>query len=147
VRDGIRQFYERMRSPDVAVREKEFDAVMADASVLNALFGDDARLVWPRFEQGLKAMRANTDKMKNEFDRTGTISSIEIIDQRQRLLPNFERVLQIIPKTIPVYRAVVKHENLSTGSSTYLVINGRMRMVRGLEGLTELIDREKGVKK
>ena len=147
VADGIKQFHERMLSPQSNIREKEFDAVMADRKVLEALFGDDARLVWPRFEQSLKVMRTNTDKMKDEFDRSGTIKSVEVIDVRKQRSPPYERVLQLIPKNVPVYRAAITYENRSAGSGSYVVIDGRMRMVRGLEGIPEIIDREKGAKK
>lgn len=141
---GIRQFHERVRSPDGKVRRRAFDEVMPDQKLIETLFGEDAKVVWPRYEQGLKAMRASLDKAKAEFDRQGEVKSIELIDVRkQDVSGRYRRVLQLIPKDIPVYRAVVRYENGSGGSSSYLVIEGKMRFVRGLEGLAELIDQQK----
>ena len=143
VKAGILQFRERMRSDDAEVRAKEFDAVMPEKKTLERLFGDDANLIWPRFSEGMKRMRARSDKGKEQFDREGKVISIELIDVRKEdVSGRYRRVLQIIPKDIPVYRAVTKYENGSGGSSSYLVIDGRMRFVPGLEGMAEIIDRQ-----
>lgn len=141
---GIRQFHDRMRSPDPEVRKKEFDEAMADRKVIEKLFGDNARLVWPRYEDGLKTMRERMDKGREEFDRKGEIRSVELIDVRKNdVSGRYQRVLQLIPKDIPVYRAVVTYEKGSGGSSSYLVLDDRMWIVRGLEVAPKLIDGDK----
>lgn len=143
VKAGILQFHERMRSDDPKVRDKEFDTVMPDKKTLETLFGDDANLIWPRFSEAMKQMRASSDKAKEEFDRQGKIVSVELIDVRKDdASGRYRRVLQMIPKDIPVYRAVTKYEKGSGGSSSYLVIDGKMRFVRGLEGIAEFIDEQ-----
>jgi len=148
VKAGIMQFHERMRSDDPKVRDKEFDAVMPDKKTIEKLFGDDANLVWPRLSEGMKQMRASSDKAKEEFDRQGKIISIEVIDLRKDdASGRYRRLLQMIPKDIPVYRAVMKYEKGSGGSSSYLVIDGNMRFVRGLEGIAEFIDERNKAKK
>lgn len=93
-------------------------------------------------------MRASSDKAKEEFARRGKIVSIEVIDVRKDDgSGRYRRVLEMIPKDIPIYRAVTKYEKNSAGSSTYLVIDGRMRFVRGLEGIAEFIDQQRKAKK
>jgi hypothetical protein len=144
--EGIKRFDERMRSPDQAVREAEFDAVMADRKVLEALFGDDARFIWPRYEQGLKAMRSSTDRLKEQLEQSGPIKSVEAIDVRAGRSPAFERVLPMIRKDVPVYRAAITYEKVSTGSSAYVVIDGKMRLIRGLDTMPDAIEREKAGK-
>ena len=144
--EGIKRFDQRMRSADQTVREQEFDAVMGDRKVIEALFGGDARHIWPRYEQGLKAMRASTDRLKEQFERSGPIKSIEAIDVRAGNSPALERVLKMLPKDVPIYRAAITYEKSSVGTSAYVVIDGKMRLIRGLESFPDIIEREKASK-
>jgi hypothetical protein len=147
VKSGILRFHEQMRSADVKIREKAFDDVLADKKLLEKLLGEDANLVWPRIAETIPRMRSSTDKGKEQLDRQGDIKSVEVIDLRKSdSLGRFTRVLEVIPKDIPVYRAVIKFENATGGMSSYLVVDGRMRFVQGLETLPDLIDREKKAK-
>jgi hypothetical protein len=141
VKAGILQFYERMQSDDAKVREQEFDDVMPDEKVIKRLFGDDSDLLWPRLTFVLKEMRSRTAKMKMESERQGNIKSIEVIDVRKDdASGSYKRVLEMIPKDIPVYRAVIKHEKGTIGASAYVVIDGHMRLIRSLDKLPTLID-------
>jgi hypothetical protein len=141
---GIKQFYERMRSDDATVRETEFDAVMPDLELLKKLFGDDANLVWPRFEQGMNAMRKSTDQVKKDFDRNGAVKSVELVDMRKHAdAQRFESLLKKIPTDVPVYRAVVTYEHASARVGAFVIVDNRMRFVREIESIAEFIDQTK----
>lgn len=53
------------------MRQKEFDEVMPDEKLLVSLFCDDGKLIWPRLEPQLKAMRARLEKA-GSADQTAT---------------------------------------------------------------------------
>lgn len=144
IQAGIHQFRERMRSDDPKVREAEFDNVMPDKKTIELLFGDDAKLIWPRLSEGLQKMRAGSQQAKAEFDRQGTLTSLKLVDIRKEDPAGlYRRMLQMIPEEIPVFRAIATYENGSGGSGCYIVIDGRMRFVRGLESIAEFIDEQK----
>jgi hypothetical protein len=144
VRAGILQFHDRTRSADAQVREKAFDDVLPDKKLLETLFGDGANVIWPPLSEGMKRMRASMHKAKEESDRRGAVKSIELIDVRKEdVSGRYQRVLQVISKDIPVYRAVVRYEKGTAGSSSYLVVDGRMRLVRGLEEMPRFIEEQK----
>lgn len=147
VKAGIMRHYERMGSDDAKVREEEFDAVLPDEKTFEMLFGEDAKLIWPRFSEVRKKVIAINDKAKEEIDRMGKIVSVKLIDIRKDDdFGRYTRVLETIPKDVPVYRAVLQFEKSTGGSSCYVVIDGRMRYVRGLDGMVKFIDEQKKAK-
>jgi len=136
VREGILAFRKAMRSQDEKVRIQAFDATMPDEKLLQKLFGKDAAVLWPLLEKNLQAMRKNTARLKAELDGSGEIKEVKLTDVRKKdVSGRFQAVLTAIPKDMPVYIAVLKYEKGSGGSSSYLVVDGKMRWVGGLEGM------------
>lgn len=149
VKAGLSEFHEAMRSGDAEVRDATFDAVMPDKALLEKLFGDDANLIWPKMSTGMKQMKDNVGKAKEQLDRQGKIVSIELVDVRTDDVSGrrFRLVLQMIPADIPVYRAITKYEKASGGSASYMVVDGKMRWMPGFENMPELIEAQKNPKK
>jgi len=145
IRKGIIAFRDGMMSEDEAVRQKAFDQFMPKQSDFQAIFGDDSGLVWNLIEKQLKFMRENTDKFKEEFDRKGKIQEVELINEREHdISKRYVELIKAIPKDIPLYRAVIKYEKGTGGSSTYVVIQGRAMHISGLESMhKEIIKRKK----
>ena len=144
VEAGVLQFYQRMASDDAQVREKELDAVIPDQKTLAALLGDDAELIWSRFADLRKQIIAQSDRAKQEADHMGKIVSVEAVDIRQEEgFGKYDRMLEVIPQNIPVYRAKIQFAKSTGGASFYVVIDGHMKFVRGLDGMVKYIDEQK----
>ncbi len=144
VRAGLLKFREEMRSDDEKVRTAAFDRVMVDKALLGKLLGKDAALVWPKMEKPLAETRKNTARMKSELDAKGDVKEVKLTDVRKSdASGRYRLVLAMIPRDIPAYTAVTRHEKGSAGSSTYMFVDGRMRWVPGLEGLCLRIQRLK----
>ncbi len=144
IRKGILDFREKMGADEEKTRIKVFDRVMPDEALLKKLFGKDARYIWPVLKKGLEHMRQNTARFKEEFDRTGKIRAIELINVREMdVSGRYRKVLKVIPKEIPVYRAIATYDKGGGGSSSYLVVDGKFRFVRGLEAMYEHILKQK----
>ena len=144
VQTGVMQFYQRVASDDAKVREKELDAVLPDEATLKTLFGEDAQLIWSRFAEVRKQIIARSDMAKEESDSIGKIVSVKAIDLRkEESLGKYDRMFDVIPQDIPVYRAEMRLANGSGDGRFYLVIDGKMRYVRGLDGMVQYIDAQK----
>ncbi len=140
VREGLIRFHKDLRSDDEKVRLAALDRATVDKALLEKLLGKDAALVWPKVEKGLTSMRKNTDRLKAELDRGGDVKSIKLTDVRKSdASGRYRLVLSMIPKGGPVYTAVMKREKGTAGSSTYLLVDGRMRWVPGLDLLCSRI--------
>ena len=97
IQKGIMSFRKDMTSEDEDVRKKAFDL--------------------PMIEQGLGQMRENTISLKQELDKSGPIQSVELIDVRKKDEAGiYEDLIKIIPENIPLYRAITKDEQGSSGS-------------------------------
>lgn len=144
VQTGIKQFYQRVASDDAKVREKELDAVLPDEATLKTLFGEDAQLIWSRFADVRKQIIAHSEMAKEESDSMGKVVSVKAIDLRQEdSFGKYDRMFDVIPQDIPVYRAEMRLANGSGEGKFYLVIDGKMRVVRGLDGMVQYIDAQK----
>lgn len=144
VKKGVMQFYQRVASDDATVRKKELDAVLPDEATLKTLFGDDAQLIWSRFAELRKQIIAHSEKAKEEADSMGKIVSVQVFDLRkEESFGKYDRMLDVIPKDIPIYRAEMQLANGTGDGRFYLVIDGKMRFVRGLDGMVQYIDAQK----
>ncbi len=147
VRKGLIEFRRNMRSENEKTRIEAFDKVMPNKELLRSLFDDDAGILWPQLEKALERMRSNSHRFKDEFDRQGDAVEIELIDVRKKdVSGRYKDVLKAIPNDIPVYRAIVRYKKGAGGSSSYLVVDRKMRFVRGLEEMHRFIREKKAGK-
>jgi len=135
VRDGIDEFYSGICSDDESTRIETFDKFMMRQDHLTRLFGEaDGRQLWSLVESHLSTMRQDTARLKQELSRGGAVVEIRPINvRREDRTGRYVAVLAAIPADIHVFRAIVRYENTSAGSSSYLVIDGKMVIVRELE--------------
>ena len=143
VKDGISELRIGMASEEEATRQAAFDKFMPTEAHVTLLFGEDhAKSLWEKMGPGLKRMRENTGEYLKSPTAKKEIVGIEVIDVRTEPSsgPSYGRVLKMIPETIPVYRAVIRYETSTSGSSAYLVIDGNMVFFRGLSSIPEFID-------
>jgi hypothetical protein len=135
VEAGIREFRTAMRSDDPAIRKAALDKVLPDKKSMRQLLGGMGTKIWPLMEPALQQLRDNSDRIKEEFDKQGDIESVELIDQRIKS----KQQLKLIPKEVPVYRAVVKTASGGGGSGSYVILEGRMVWVKSLESIPEMV--------
>lgn len=136
VREGILRFHKEMRSDDEKVWIAAFDRVMVDKALLEKLFGKDAALVWPDLAKVRAGNRKNAARLKGKLDGDGDVKSVKLINLRKGKLSGFFVLVPImIPKDVPVYRAVLKCEKGSGEVGSYLLVDGRVRWVPRLEAL------------
>jgi antitoxin component YwqK of YwqJK toxin-antitoxin module len=144
VRAGIIRFRKEICSDDEKVRIAAFDRAFVDKKLSVKLFGKDGARVWPKMAEGVKMMRASTAQLKKELDVKGEVKAVKLVDVRKEGgAGRYRQVLTMIPKDIPVYRAVVESEKRTSGSSTYLLVDGKMRWFPGIEGIARSIARLK----
>jgi len=148
IKDGITAFRKDIVSDDEATRVKAFDRVMPDKEFMVKLFGkEDGELLWPDIEKYLGEMRKETVEFKKELEPMGDIKEIELINARDEgEALKYAELLKIIPKEIPVYRAVITDQKGAGGSSSYLVVDGKFRWFRGIEAAPEVLADKKAGK-
>jgi hypothetical protein len=146
VRAGIIKFRTELRSDDEKVRMAALDRGMVDKKLVEKLFGKPGAQLWPRMAKMVEMMRGNTARLKKELDEQGQIKKVQLIDVRKKdISGRYRQVLTMIPKDIPVYRAVIDAEKRTSGSSSYLLVDGVMRWFPGLESIARSIAKLKEV--
>lgn len=136
-------FHREMRENSPETREKALQGILPTQADLKILFPNDADMLWSKLSVYQNKMLQNINKVAAELNRDEWIK-IEAIDVRKNdPSGRYQKVLQIIPKDIPVFRVIRKGKKHSAGTSTYLYINGRWIFLQGLEAIPMLIARQK----
>ena len=121
-------------------KRKALAALLIDWPQLDLLFSRDADRIWSVYGRVRKRYLEHVDEFEYPVP-AGVPVEIELIDVRQKDPSNgYRQVLAVIPKDIPVYRALFKHERGSSGSGTYLKVKGRWCWFQGLESIPALLD-------
>lgn len=148
IRDGIVAWRTGLASEDEAKQLATLKDTNPTLQDLKALVGDKAELIWPPMHKWLSMMEKDTDGLRKEMARHGEIRKIRLIDVRSDTsTKRYQRILDMIPKTIPVYRAVIHYSKGSAGTGTFLLIDGRFKVIRGLEAIPEMIEMAEKQKK
>ncbi len=141
IKEQILAWHIDLASEDEKIRLKALDRLNPTLDDLKGLLGDDAKLIWPFMEKWLVQMRNSSDEVRKERIKHGPIQSIILINIRtDKASQVYERVLKRIPKSVPVYRVVTKYEKATTGISTFVVVNKKLKLIKGLEIMPEVID-------
>ncbi len=148
---GIMQHYQRLASDNPKVRGKQFDEVLPTEETAKALFGEDAQYVWPRLSQIRETLIANTDAAKKEADLMGKIVSVELIDVREKddvygRSHRYQIIVDNIPEDIPVYEAKLTFTKSTGQGGFFVVVDGQMKFLRGLNQMIEYIQQQKKAK-
>ena len=138
VRQAIFEFNEKMRSDDAAVRVAALDNILPKRKHVVRLFGKvDGEKVWRLIERPLEEMKKNSQGVKREFERFGKLTEVRVINSREKEAAKFQN----IPDGIPVFRVVSFYESKnSSGSGSYLVIDGEVVFFRGLEDMPAFLE-------
>lgn len=135
--EGIRQFYRDAVSDDEKVRVAALKNYFVDEATLQKLVGkEDGTRVWSFVGKKLEAPRAVAG-MKSEIESKGAIQSVQLHDLRKD--PASADKVKWLAADIPIYRAVIKTEKTTGGSSAYIVIDNKVRYFQGLDRLPELV--------
>ena len=131
VQKELQSFYDRIVSEDEAERLAALDAMLPEEKHFVKLFGAaDGKRLFELITPNLEKMRQNSDEVKKELGRNGEIAGIYVTDLRESEAERFA----MIPAEIPVFSVAIRFKNGNgTGSSTYLVFDGDVIMIRGLE--------------
>ncbi len=145
ITDGILEFRAGMVSEDEATRIKTLNRVLPDKEVMVKLFGKkDGELLWSVLKKGVEEMRKHTGEFKKEMEHSSGVKKIELINVREDdVSGRYGEVLGVIPKEVPVYRAVIDYEKGTAGSSSYLVVDGKFRWFQGLEMMPRVLRKKK----
>jgi hypothetical protein len=92
-------------------------------------------------EKGHQFLIDNVGKVAAEFTKGGEVRQVEEIDARKD--EKYRPVLAMIPKDVLVCRAKVTREQGTSGSSTFLLIDGRWVWFRGLEAIPAFLEKMK----
>ena len=145
VRDGVMKFENGIASDDESVRIATVDEFIANEQHLNKLFGEDGgKALWEKIGPQLQQIREHTDMFQKQVLQNGRIVDVEVINVREdNSSDRYEAVLGVIPDDIPVFRVVKEYDGTTAGSSSYVVMDGKMVFVRGLEGMQEYLQQQK----
>ena len=145
VRDGVMKLEQGIGSDDESVRIATVDEFFVNESHLIRLFGEEGgKALWEKIGPQFQQIREHTDMFQNQLLQNGKIVDLEVINVRDDDNSGyFDPVLDVIPDDIPVFRVVKEYDGSTAGSSSYVVMDGKMVFVRGLEGMHEFLQQQK----
>ena len=136
----LKDIHEKFATGTDQETKQAVDAYMVKKSDVEILFPKHVHQIWSVLGPARERYLKNHDKIAAEFKRKGVIKEIEVINVRLNDTSGlFQRVLPMIPKDVPVYRAIVRGDKGSGGSSSYLRIKGRWFWFGGLEVMPRFI--------
>ncbi|MDB2686052.1 hypothetical protein N9Y42_02470 [Mariniblastus sp.] len=138
VRKEIQSFDDQIRSEEELDRLAALNAMLPKKEHFVELFGaENGRRLWDWSSPRLDELRKNSGLVKAQIEKRGAITKIDVINLRDTEAENFE----MLPASVPLFRAKTLHEDgNSAGSSTYLVIDGDVIMIRGLEDFPVVLE-------
>ena len=133
VKKELQVFYDRMRSDDEAVRLEALDDLLPQKKHLIELFGnEDGSRLWDLISPKLDDMRLHADEVSKEVTKNGEVVDIVVYDVREKEAERYADV----PAKFPVFHVATKYKNgNSSGSSSYIVFDEDVVMIRGVEGM------------
>ena len=135
----LTDFHAKLADPSTEVKKKALAGILPTKADMAILFPRHVGLFWERLQAHNKSMLEHADEVAREVTKEKW-TEIEAIDVRKRdKLGIYKNVLAIIPKDIPVFRAIRRSKKRSSSSSSYLFIKGRWIHVRGLEMIPNII--------
>ena len=138
VRESVKNFNEGIRSTDEVTRLSALNKILPTKANLVEIFGETAGVnVWEKIQPALDEMRENSEAFRDEVSRGGNLIEISVIDSRDDGV-EFEG----ISDDIPIYQVVKRFESRTSGSSSYLILDGRVVFIRGLEKMARYVKSE-----
>jgi len=135
----LTDFHARMADPSTEVKKKALADLQPSRQDMETLFPKHVDLFWERLAVYHKSMIEHVDEVARKVTKEEW-TEIEAVDVRKRDEAGiYKNVLAIIPKDIPVFRAIRRSQKRSSSSSSYLFIKGRWIHVRGLEMIPNII--------
>jgi hypothetical protein len=138
-----------MRDPSATVRKQGYLEMCPTKADLQILFSKYAEELWPSFDCSRNETPSDIDKFAKEWNKVQT-DSFKLFDVRKEdPLKEYEAILKILPKEVPVFQVdrYGKASRTGTGDYAYLYANGHWFFIRGLEDapkyLVELDKRRK----
>ena len=133
--DRILTLQRKLKDPSDEVKTTAFREILPTEADIKVLFPKDAEVVWKGVSAGNEKMLKDAGEVARQWTKDEVVE-VQAIDLRQEKAAShqYDKVLAIVPQDIPVYRVVRKRaDGGSSGSSTYLFVNKRWIMIRGLE--------------
>ncbi len=131
---ALSAFYAGMAAKTEKKRRAALDAILPTREDMETLFAGRGERLWTVMGPAFDGLRGHTAELSRELG--GRVLSIEVIDvRREDSSGRFRAVLAMIPRDVPVYRAITRRERGTAGSSSYLFVNGRWIWIRGLEAI------------
>jgi hypothetical protein len=143
IEEAYRGWFKGLASPSKLTQESTVKTMLPEQRDIDLLFPRYVGKLWPIMEQNRKAMVQKTDSVAQNIAGRGAIVSIKVIKIRENedKKKEFEAILAILPKDIPLIDLAVTVEKGGGASGTYLYVNGRWIWIHSLQSLPELLKR------
>lgn len=143
IEEAYRGWFKGLASPSKLTQENTLKSMLPEQRDIELLFPRYKGKLWPIFELNRKAMLKNAENVVQNIAGRGAIINIKVINVRENedKKRDFEAILAILPKDIPLIDLAVSVEKGGGASGTYLYVNGRWIWIHSLQSLPELLKR------
>ena len=141
--EAYRQWHRGFTSKKKEDREKTLRSMLASQKDVECLFPKHAEKLWPLWAKGNEFLLENVDKIADEVTKGGEIKAVEAIDVRKdkdRSTGQYKRLLEIIPKDVPVFDYEVRRAN---GGGSFVYLNHRWIWIKDLDTFPKILEKLK----
>lgn len=141
IEEAYRGWFKGLASPSKLIQENTIKSMLPEKRDIEFLFPRYTGKLWPVFEQNRKVMVLSADKHAENIAGRGAIINIKVVKIRENeeRKKEFEAILAILPKDVPLIDLAVSVEKGGAASGTYLYVNGRWIWIHSLQSLPELL--------
>ena len=132
---ALRAYHQGMTSDVSGEPEKALRAMLPVKEDVQALFPDGAERLWKKMGPGLEKYASLWRVMAMAQKNRGPLGQVDLINLRTEADPRglHKDLFVLLPKDVPVYRAVMHHGSSAIQEGPYVFVRGRWVCMYDLE--------------
>ncbi len=149
LKEAIQALHKAMESGKREEQEKALRDILPSQKDIEILFPKHAARLQPFNDQARQEYIKHAPEVAKELTRHGAIQAIEVDNVRSsdknKSYKSYKRVLEMIPKEVPVYEFHIQFKEARSSGAAYLFVNDHWIFFKDVETVPEAIDKiEKG---
>lgn len=134
----IEAFQKAFRSGSEDEKRKALAEFLVDKEQVEVLFPRHSGRVWDLYGRVRKRYMEHINEVENAAPPLPV--EIDLIDVRRQSGSRYGKVLAMLPKNVPIYRARFEHAGDSSSAGSYLKVKDRWCWFEGIESVPDFLD-------
>lgn len=142
--NSLQLWYKGLSSKKPEVRRQTLQSMLPTQKDIETLFPHHAQQLWLQLDKLHQGMLGRTDVIARDLTRAGTLWAIAAHDIRRhskKAASTYKKALELLPREVAIYEAVVESQTREAWTGPYLYVNGRWVYFPNLLAVVQAIGR------